>query len=112
MTIAMSQPSNRVAAATAASTNGSKQTELPLGLAGMLAHKLFPGRTSLMVPEVAIALEIDEKHVISLINEGLLGAYEVTGRGNKSSREHWRIPVKSFDDYIERRSNRKAGDDR
>ena len=82
-----------------------QQSELPLGLMGMRAHKLFPGRTSLMVQEVARALEIDDKHVVSLILEGLLGAVEVTGKGNKTSREHWRIPVASFDEYIRRRGN-------
>jgi hypothetical protein len=85
------------------------QSELSLGLPGMLAHKKFPGRTSLMVPEVAAVLEIDEKQVISLILEGLLGAVEITGRGNKSSREHWRIPVECYDDYIRRRSNTTEG---
>jgi hypothetical protein len=83
----------------------AKQVELSLGLPDMLSHKLFPGRTSLMVPEVAKALDIDEKSVIRLINDALLGAIEITGRGNKSSREHWRIPVASYDEYVNRRSN-------
>lgn len=69
----------------------------------VLSQKLFPGRTSLMVREVAKALRIDEKHVVSLINEGLLDAIEITGKGNKSSRYHWRIPVSAYDDYIRRR---------
>jgi len=59
----------------------------------------------LMVSEVARALGIDDKQVVSLINEQLLGAVEITGRGNVSSREHWRIPVAAYDDYIRRRSN-------
>jgi hypothetical protein len=94
------------------SDNGSApshQNELALGLPGMLAHKKFPGRTSLMVPEVAAVLGIDDKQCVSLINEGLLGAVEITGRGNRSSREHWRIPVECYDDYIRRRSNTTEG---
>jgi len=78
---------------------------LPLGLESKLAHRVFPERSMLMVTEVAKALRIDHKQVVALINEGLLGAIEITGRGNKSSREHWRIPVASYDDYIRRRSN-------
>lgn len=76
-----------------------------LGLDRHLAYKVFPGRSMLMVPEVAKALGVDEKQVISLINEQLLGAVEITGRGSKSGREHWRIPVAAYDDYIRRRSN-------
>lgn len=83
------------------------QAELDLPLASVLSHKRFPGRSSLMVPEVAAALAIDEKHVISLINEGLLDAVEVTGRGNKSSREHWRIPVSGYDAYLRNRHNKR-----
>jgi hypothetical protein len=85
-----------------------KKTQGYLPFDCMRAHKLFPGRMTLMVPEVANALEIDEKHLISLINEGVIGAIEITGRGNKSSREHWRIPVGEFDAFVDlRRSDRK-----
>ncbi len=83
------------------------QSDLDLPLASVLSHKRFPGRSSLMVPEVAKALEIDEKHLISLIDEGLLDAFEITGRGNKTSREHWRIPVSAYDEYIRRRHNKR-----
>jgi hypothetical protein len=78
-----------------------------LALSTVLSHKLFPGRSSLYVAEVANALEIDEKHVVDLINEGLIDAVEVTGKGNKSSRQHWRIPVSAYDDYVRRRWNNK-----
>jgi hypothetical protein len=90
-----------------ATANGKTEspTQLPLGLDERLAHKLFPGRSMLMVPEVAEALGITDKQVVSLINEGLLGAVEITGKGNKTSREHWRIPVASYDDYVRTRSN-------
>lgn len=72
-------------------------------LSSVLSQKLFPGRTRLMVMEVARALRINDKHVVSLINEGLLDAVEITGKGNKSSRGHWRVPVSAYDDYIRRR---------
>ncbi len=78
-------------------------------IAALLSKNLFPGRTSLMVREVAKSLRIDEKHVVSLINEGLLDAIEITGKGNKSSRYHWRIPVSAYDEYIRRRRS-SAGD--
>jgi hypothetical protein len=81
------------------------QEELPL--ISVLAHTIFPGRKTLYVFEVADALSITDAHVISLINEGLLDAIEVTGKGNKTSREHWRIPVSAYDDYLRRRRNQK-----
>ncbi len=80
-----------------------------LALSSMKAHRLFPGRTSLYVHEVADALEISIPQVISLINEELLIAIEITGKGNKTSREHWRIPVGEFDAYVERRRSDKKG---
>ena len=83
------------------------QADLDLPLASVLSHKRFPNRSMLMVPEVARALEIDEKHLIDLINEDLIDAVEITGRGNKTSREHWRIPVSAYDEYIRRRHNRR-----
>lgn len=95
--IAMAQPPKH---------SSPHQEELPLS--SMKAHKLFPGRTSLYVHEVADALEISVPQTISLINEGLLVAIEITGKGNKSSREHWRVPVGEFDRYVEaRRSDKK-----
>lgn len=102
--IAMADPRKPIAPAKASAV----QEELPL--ACMKAHRLFPGRTSLYVHEVADALEISIPQTISLINEGLLVAIEITGKGNKSSREHWRIPVGEFDAYVERRrSDKKVG---
>jgi hypothetical protein len=87
----------------------SSQSELALGLPGMLSHRLFPGRISITVMEVAKAVDCDHKHVLDLIKEGVLGAIEITGRGNLSSREKWKIPVDSWDDFIRRRSNTGEG---
>ena len=95
--------------ASASSAKSAVQSELSLGLPGMLAHKQFPARTNLNIPEVAAVLEIDDKHLISLIQEGLMGAIEITGKGNKSLRERWKIPVECYDDYIRRRSNTTEG---
>jgi len=83
----------------------SEQEELPLF--SVLSHNIFPGRSTLYVHEVAKVLEITTPHVISLINEGLLDAIEVTGKGNKTSREHWRIPVSAYDAYLRKRRNQK-----
>jgi len=76
-----------------------------LALDQQLAYKVFPGRSMLMVQEVADALGVTDRHVVTLINEQLIGAVEITGRGNKTSAEHWRVPVAAYDDYIRRRSN-------
>lgn len=79
-------------------------------LASIKAAKLFPGRTSLYCHEVAKALRVSVPQVLSFIEEGALLAVEVTGRGNKTSREHWRIPVGEFDRFVEsRRSDKKGG---
>ncbi len=86
--------------------NGDPQQEQ--ALATVLSHKVFPGRNSLYVHEVANGLQITVPHVISLIQEGLLDAVEVTGRGNKTAREHWRVPVSAYDAYILRRWNNRS----
>jgi hypothetical protein len=89
----------------------SNPQALYLGLSGMLSAKQFPRRTTLMVSEVGRAIGMTDQQVISLINEGVLGAVEITGCGNISSRKHWRIPVQCYDDYIRRRSNSKEFSD-
>lgn len=100
--IAMAEPLRK-------SAKPAEETSL-LPLDSVSSHKIFPGRTSLYVHEVARALHISVPQVISLINEGLLVAVEVTGRGNKTSREHWRVPVSALDAYVEaRRSDKKTG---
>jgi hypothetical protein len=76
-------------------------------LAGVLSSKLFPGRTTLFVHEVAKALSISAPQVIDLIAEGLLSAIEITGAGNKSRRQHWRIPASAYDEYLQRRNNQR-----
>jgi hypothetical protein len=86
--------------------NAPGQDELPLF--SVLSHNIFPGRTVLYVHEVAHVLNLSVPHVISLITEGLLDAIEVTGKGNKTTREHWRIPVSAYDDYLRKRRNQKS----
>lgn len=81
-------------------------------LSAMQAHRLFPGRTSLYVHEVAAALEISVPHALSLILEDQIKAIEITGKGNKTSREHWRVPVAEFDRFIEARRSDKKGSGR
>lgn len=98
-----------IAMAPAPKKPAQQQSELTLGLPGMLAHNKFPGRTNLTIPEVARVLEIDAKHLIDLIREGIIGAIEITGRGNLSSRERWKIPVEAYDDFVRRRSNTPEG---
>lgn len=86
----------------------SHQKRLPFS--SVKAHSLFPGRKHLYLHEVADALEVTVPHVITLILEGELLATEITGRGNRTSREHWRVPVGEYDAFIERRrSDKKEG---
>jgi len=87
-----------------------------LALSSVAAHALFPGRSSLYVPEVAKALEMSEQQVLNLIEE-----YQATGGasglqainiansrgtfpgGNKTSRKAWRVPVSGYDAFIQSR---------
>ena len=84
-----------------------KAGQMELALSTVLSHKVFSGRSTLYVHEVADKLEISVPHVISLINEGLLDAIEITGKGNRTSREHWRIPVSGYDKYVIARWNNR-----
>lgn len=77
--------------------------------ASIRASKLFPGRSTLYLHEVAKALSVSVAHIIDLIAEGKLSAVEITGKGNKSSREHWRVPVGDFDRFIEENRSDKKG---
>ena len=60
---------------------------------------LFPGRTVLYVSEVAEKLDISERHVIDLIEEGKLRAINVGG-ANTSGRKFYRIPIEAYEAYL------------
>ena len=94
-----------------------KQEEL--ALASVASHKLFPGRVTLYVHEVAHALSITPRQVIDLILcLDLVGIDISANRGagkpssemteeerNKVTRTHWRIPVSAFDAFIQNRKS-------
>jgi hypothetical protein len=88
-----------------------------LALSSIAPHKLFPGRTTLYVVEVAKALGVTVQHVVALLEEyrdtggksGMLGLdissgpmTEANPKGNTTSRAAWRVPVSGFDDYVRR----------
>lgn len=81
-----------------------RQTTLPpsvpetSSLTSVLAHGRFPGRSVLSVSEVAAALEVTERHIIDLIDEGRLAGINISASG--SGRKHWRIPVSAYDAFI------------
>ncbi len=85
------------------------QQELPLS--AIAPHKLFPGRTSLYVSEVAKALQMTERQVLDLIDEGALEAVNIaspgksttTPTGNITPRKFWRVPVSAYDAFIQAR---------
>jgi hypothetical protein len=80
--------------------------EISLGLEAMLSAKKFPGCAWLTVSEVAAVLEIDKKHLRSLVREGLMGAIDISLRGDKSSRKYWRMPAPWYDAFIWHQANR------
>jgi excisionase family DNA binding protein len=56
----------------------------------------FPGRKVLCVLEVAERLGVTDRHIVSLIEEGRLGAINVGG----GSRNFWRIPAAEFERFL------------
>lgn len=90
----------------------NQQDELPLS--SIASHRIFPGRTSLYVAEVARALTMTDQQVIDLIEENELHGINIASglrcetnpKGNKTPRKFWRIPVSAYDEFIARRRNR------
>jgi len=87
------------------------QTELPLS--SVLAHAVFPGRASLLIAEIAETLRCTEQHVLNLCEDGSLIAIDIrTGKVAKPSeyaksraaRRCLRVPVSSYDTFINTRS--------
>lgn len=64
---------------------------------------LFPGRKVLYVAEVAERLDLTDRHVINLIEEGLLKAINVGG-DNTSGRRFYRIPIEAYEEYLRART--------
>ena len=62
---------------------------------------LFPGRKMLYVAEVAERLQVTDRHVIDLIQEGKIGAIDVGG----GLRNFWRVPVTEFEKFLKKRAS-------
>ncbi len=58
----------------------------------------FPGRTTLMLSEMATKLGVSVRHLLNEVDEGVLTVMDL--KGNTSSRSCWRIPVESYREYV------------
>ncbi len=87
------------------------QEELPLSC--LHSSKLFPGRTTLYLREVAKALSMTLQQVVDLIEGQQLAAIDISSgafhpvenpMGNKTDRRFYRVPVAAFDEFVAKRS--------
>lgn len=62
---------------------------------------LFPGRKMLYISEVAERLEVTERHVRNLIEEGKLVAIDISG----GTLRYWRVPVTEFEKFLRKRAS-------
>ena len=91
----------------------SKDLQFDLPLESALSHTVFPGRSLLLVDEVARAWSCDKKHILNLIEVGDLCGIDirtskparpsVLAAEHKSIRRWLRIPVSAFDTFIRER---------
>jgi len=61
----------------------------------------FPGRSTLMVHEIAARLGVTVRHLINEVESGELLALDCKGRG--VSRKCVRVPIESYRDYVLRK---------
>jgi hypothetical protein len=74
---------------------------------------LFPGRVTLYLYEVAVALSCTPEHVANLIEKGELAALDIRstptpvkkGRHCAAVRKFWRVPVSGFEQFVKKRSS-------
>jgi hypothetical protein len=95
----------------------SNPAQEELALSSVAPHRLFPGRTTLYLAEVAGALSITSRQVADLITGGDLMAINISasrGAGKSSAemtaeerrkvpRTHWRVPVSAYDAFLQSR---------
>lgn len=102
-------------------TKRPENQTLELELRTVLAHDLFPGRSALRIAEIAAAWECTIQHVLDLIEEAELVAFDIRGKvrgeaedgtgvrpsqlGNSTARRCLRVPVSAYDAFLRRRSN-------
>jgi excisionase family DNA binding protein len=62
-----------------------------------------PAQGALTVSDVARRLRVSSQHVIDLIEQGMLHAVDMAGRG--ASRAWWRIPREALEQFKAQKSN-------
>ena len=93
---------------TAKDLSAEQQEELPLS--SVLAHAVFPGRSSLYCHEVAHVTRTTPQHIRNLCMNGTIrGAFSISGRANEVKTGFWRIPVSAYDAWIVDNSNLAGG---
>lgn len=63
----------------------------------------FPGRTTLMVSEIADRLGYSAKHVCGLIEDGSIPALD--GKSQDAAKPSFRVPIESYRNFIVARVN-------
>ena len=63
----------------------------------------FPGRTTLMVSEIAERLGYSPKHVVALIADGSIPA--LNGKSSAAVRPSFRVPIEAYCDFVVTRVN-------
>ena len=80
------------------------QDDLPF--MSIASHERFPGRAVLTCHEVAAVFRMSVCHVRDLIDEGRLGAINISGQPVKpgkhsaAERNYYRVPVSAYDQFI------------
>ncbi|HZV35181.1 MAG TPA: hypothetical protein VFB72_11465 [Verrucomicrobiae bacterium] len=64
----------------------------------------FPGRFTLRPEECAQKLNCAVDHIYDLIEEGALGALDISGFGNKTARRCLRVPIDAWRAFVRKRS--------
>lgn len=80
----------------------SKQTTTTDGGQETFESLLFPGRSALRVAEVAERLQLSERHVHDLIDEGKLAALDLGGQ-HAGGRRRIRIPIEAYEALLRAR---------
>jgi hypothetical protein len=63
----------------------------------------FPGRTVLYPHECATKLGCVVDHIYDLVEEGQLGAIDISGRNNLTNKRCLRVPIEAWRKFIEAR---------
>jgi hypothetical protein len=58
----------------------------------------FPGRTTLLLAEMAEKLGVSKRHLQKEVEAGVLTVLDV--RGKHASQACWRVPVECYRDYV------------